>query len=126
MVQGRSHQEPDRMVRWVFRLHRAGIGTSRGVISPLRFAITSRPSRCEEDLHLPAVDHARPTKQNAPDEVRSVLAKSTTWRKTAFARASKQAAETLPARVLLQLASPESLLRPSPGRPDHRDERYLA
>src|SRR5439155_2363792 len=32
-----------------------------GVISPLRFAITSRPSRCEEDLHLQAVDHARHT-----------------------------------------------------------------
>jgi hypothetical protein len=27
----------------------------------LRFAITSRPSRCEEDLHLLAVDHARHT-----------------------------------------------------------------
>jgi hypothetical protein len=32
------------------------------VISPLRFAITSRPSRCEEDLHLQAVEHARHTK----------------------------------------------------------------
>src|SRR5882762_452745 len=28
-----------------------------GVISPLRFAITSPPSGCEEDLHLQAVDH---------------------------------------------------------------------
>src|SRR5437762_13415590 len=36
-----------------------------GVISPLRFAITSRPSRCEEDLHLQAVDHARHTTKNA-------------------------------------------------------------
>src|SRR6267143_6587729 len=34
-----------------------------GVISPLRFAITSRPSRCEEDLHLLAVDPARHTKK---------------------------------------------------------------
>jgi len=33
------------------------------VISPLRFAITSRPSRCEEDLHLLAVGHARHTKK---------------------------------------------------------------
>ena len=33
------------------------------VISPLRFAITSRPSRCEEDLHLLAVEHARHTKK---------------------------------------------------------------
>src|SRR5439155_26054952 len=33
-----------------------------GVISPLRFAITSRPSRCEEDLHLLAVGHARHTR----------------------------------------------------------------
>jgi hypothetical protein len=36
------------------------------VISPLRFAITSRPSRCEEDLHLQAVDPARHT-QKGPD-----------------------------------------------------------
>ena len=27
------------------------------VISPLRFAITSRPSRCEEDLHLLLISH---------------------------------------------------------------------
>ena len=32
---------------------------------PLRFAITSRPSRCEEDLHLQAIDHARHTKMGA-------------------------------------------------------------
>src|SRR5215469_7253187 len=31
------------------------------VISPLRFAITSRPSRCEEDFHLQAVEPARHT-----------------------------------------------------------------
>src|SRR6516165_5400332 len=30
---------------------------------PLRFAITSRPSRCEEDLHLQAIDHARHTQK---------------------------------------------------------------
>src|SRR6201984_390952 len=36
---------------------------SASVISPLRFAITSRPSRCEEDLHLQAVEHARHTKK---------------------------------------------------------------
>src|SRR5262252_4699659 len=34
------------------------------VISPLRFAITSRPSRCEEDFHLPAVEHAWPHQKN--------------------------------------------------------------
>ena len=33
-----------------------------GVISPLRFATTSPPSGCKEDLHLQAVDHARHTK----------------------------------------------------------------
>jgi hypothetical protein len=33
------------------------------VISPLRFAITSRPSRCEEDFHLLAVKHARHTRK---------------------------------------------------------------
>jgi hypothetical protein len=31
----------------------------------LRFAITSRPSRCEEDLHLLVVEHARHTKKAA-------------------------------------------------------------
>src|SRR5262250_1836723 len=36
-----------------FRLHLA--------VTPLRFAITSRPSRCEEDLHLLADKHARHT-----------------------------------------------------------------
>jgi hypothetical protein len=35
------------------------------VISPLRFAITSRPSRCEEDFHLQTVKHARHTKLRA-------------------------------------------------------------
>jgi hypothetical protein len=35
------------------------------VISPLRFAITSRPSRCEEDLHLQAVEQARHTKSTS-------------------------------------------------------------
>jgi len=30
-------------------------------VRPLRFAITSPPSGCEEDLHLQAVDHARHT-----------------------------------------------------------------
>jgi hypothetical protein len=32
-------------------------------VSPLRFAITSRPSRCEEGLHLQAVKHAGHTNQ---------------------------------------------------------------
>ena len=32
---------------------------------PLRFAITSRPSRCEEDLHLLADKHARHTIKRA-------------------------------------------------------------
>src|SRR6516165_6058857 len=35
------------------------------VISPLRFAITSRPSRCEEDFHLQTVKHARHTQKRA-------------------------------------------------------------
>jgi len=35
------------------------------VISPLRFAITSRPSRCEEDFHLQTVEHAWHTKREA-------------------------------------------------------------
>src|SRR5882762_9567650 len=32
-------------------------------VTPLRFAITSRPSRCEEDLHLLADEHARHTRK---------------------------------------------------------------
>ena len=32
-------------------------------VRPLRFAITSPPSGCEEDLHLQAVDHARHTEK---------------------------------------------------------------
>src|SRR5206468_5857304 len=39
-----------------------------GVISPLRFAITSPPSGCEEDLHLQAVDHARHTDRKSVGE----------------------------------------------------------
>src|SRR6185312_11902652 len=31
--------------------------------TPLRFAITSPPSGCEEDFHLPSVEHARHTKK---------------------------------------------------------------
>ncbi len=34
-------------------------------VRPLRFAITSPPSGCEEDLHLQAVDHARHTNKKA-------------------------------------------------------------
>src|SRR6202030_4437426 len=33
-------------------------------VRPLRFAITSPPSGCEEDLHLPAVGHARHTNRH--------------------------------------------------------------
>src|SRR5215813_12093617 len=51
---------------------RSGFCTSARVFAPrflpipphgdtLRFAITSRPSRCEEDLHLLADEHARHT-----------------------------------------------------------------
>jgi len=35
------------------------------VISPLRFAITSRPSRCEEDFHLQTVKHSSARKKAA-------------------------------------------------------------
>src|SRR5713226_5493904 len=41
------------LLRASFRLHLT--------VMPLRFAITSRPSRCEEDLHLLADKHARHT-----------------------------------------------------------------
>jgi hypothetical protein len=36
-------------------------------VRPLRFAIISPPSGCEEDLHLLAVDHARHTKKTRRD-----------------------------------------------------------
>ena len=53
------------LLRASFRPHLAV-----GVISPLRFAVTSRPPRCEEDLHLQAVDHARHAKQSGrPDRL---------------------------------------------------------
>ena len=38
---------------------------------PLRFAITSRPSRCEEDLHLQAIDHARHTNERGSGQSRN-------------------------------------------------------
>src|SRR5436309_14906464 len=47
---------------------------------PLRFAITSPPSGCEEDLHLQAVDHARHTKEGRPDLLRAVLPSYKTFR----------------------------------------------
>src|SRR5215471_6026842 len=37
---------------------------------PLRFTITSRPSRCEEDLHLQAIEHARHTNKTAQPKPR--------------------------------------------------------
>jgi hypothetical protein len=62
---------------------------------PLRFAITSRPSRCEEDLHLLADKHARHTKKTASPQGEAawffVIAVSTytsssasKWKKTPF------------------------------------------
>src|SRR5437660_12695270 len=47
---------------------------------PLRFAITSPPSGCEEDLHLQAVDHARHTKEGRPDLLRAALPSYKTFR----------------------------------------------
>jgi hypothetical protein len=44
------------------------------VISPLRFAITSRPSRCEEDLHLLTVEHARHTQKMPRPKSRGIPA----------------------------------------------------
>ena len=46
------------LLRASFRPHLA--------VMPLRFAITSRPSRCEEDLHLLADKHARHTTKKGP------------------------------------------------------------
>jgi len=51
-------------------------------------------------------------KQNAPDEVRSVLAKFKMQRKKVFATAWQRAAETSRARVLPRRASPVWLLQP--------------
>ena len=41
----------------------SGPRLAASVISPLRFAIFSRPSRCEEDFHLQTVEHAWHTKK---------------------------------------------------------------
>jgi hypothetical protein len=38
--------------------------------TPLRFAITSPPSGCEEDFHLQAVDHARHTQESPARQCR--------------------------------------------------------
>ena len=42
-------------------------------VTPLRFAITSPLSGCEEDLHLQAVEHARRTKKGRPVDQRTGL-----------------------------------------------------
>ncbi len=44
------------------------------VISPLRFAITSRPSRCEEDFHLQTVKHCSEHIMNEGDSKSSLAA----------------------------------------------------
>jgi len=51
------------LVHRLASLLRASFGPrlAASVVSPLRFAITSRPSRCEEDFHLQTVEHARHT-----------------------------------------------------------------
>src|SRR6516162_11665606 len=41
------------------------------VISSLRFAITSRASRCEEDFHLQTVEHARHTNKSGTNSLRA-------------------------------------------------------
>jgi hypothetical protein len=51
----------------------ADIGNSPRIISRLRFAGSSRPSRCEEDLHLLAVDHAWHTKRNGWQQMLSAV-----------------------------------------------------
>jgi hypothetical protein len=45
----------------------------RPAARPLRFAITSPPSGCEEDLHLPAVDPAGHTKNEKPGRAARAL-----------------------------------------------------
>src|SRR5882724_6862316 len=55
-----------------------------GVISPLRFAITSPPSGCEEDLHLQAVDHARHIKKKAGLKLRPAFSLAIAKRSTEF------------------------------------------
>jgi hypothetical protein len=46
--------------------------TPRLATTPLRFAITSPPSGCEEDFHLQAVKHARHTKRAQAESLRQV------------------------------------------------------
>jgi hypothetical protein len=42
----------------------SGSAPAAGVISPLRFAMTSPPSGCQRDFHPRAVEHARHTKKS--------------------------------------------------------------
>ena len=49
---------------------------------PWRFAITSPPSGCEEDFHLPAVEHARHTKKARSED----RARSSPWESRFYIR----------------------------------------
>jgi hypothetical protein len=59
-----AHASDPVLVHWLAFLLHASF-RPRLAATPLRFAITSPLSGCEEDLHLPAVEHARRTKKSA-------------------------------------------------------------
>src|SRR5512147_370200 len=64
IAQRRRPHHPVFVHRLALLLH-ASFGP-RLATTPLRFAITSPPSGCEEDFHLQAVVHARHTKRRPP------------------------------------------------------------
>src|SRR6266481_340233 len=57
-----THASDPVLVHWLAFLLHASF-RPRLTATPLRFAITSPLSGCEEDFHLQAVDHARRTKE---------------------------------------------------------------
>src|SRR6267143_866088 len=66
-----AHASDPVLVHWLAFLLHASFRPHL-TVTPLRFAITSPLSGCEEDLHLQAVEHARRTKEkigqcNLPD-----------------------------------------------------------
>jgi hypothetical protein len=93
---------------------------------PLRFAITSRPSRCEQDLHLLAAGHARhTTKRPDPGFLESGLAFAGSQ---GFVLANP--AEKIPIIRLFDESdetsqNPVSLRSRTPDREDRDGEPYL-
>src|SRR6267143_5667172 len=66
-----AHASDPVLVHWLAFLLHASFRPHL-TVTPLRFAITSPLSGCEEDFHLQAVEHARRTKKKRPRSVGGV------------------------------------------------------